>query len=38
VKDRMENACTLNVPLAVDVKHGPNWSEMEPLDLTGGSR
>jgi len=38
VKRCMEEACDLNVPLVVDVKHGPNWSDMTPLDLTGGSQ
>ncbi|NPV52965.1 MAG: DNA polymerase I [Firmicutes bacterium] len=31
VRDVMENAVQLSVPLKVDVKAGPNWLDMEPL-------
>lgn len=31
-KKIMELAYTLTVPLIVDVKHGPNWSDMKPLE------
>lgn len=31
VKDCMENAITLDVPLVVDVKMGPNWYEAQPI-------
>jgi DNA polymerase I-like protein with 3'-5' exonuclease and polymerase domains len=27
VKDKMENALKLNVPIRVDVKQGRNWEE-----------
>lgn len=33
VKDKMENALILDVPVIVDLKVGPNWGEMEKLDL-----
>ncbi len=29
VKDKMENALKLSVPVVVDLKVGPNWGEME---------
>jgi len=32
----MEGAVKLAVPLTVDLKAGPNWYDLEPLDLTGG--
>lgn len=31
VKDKMENALKLSVPVRVDLKAGPNWGEMKPL-------
>lgn len=31
VKEEMENALKLNVPVLVDLKVGPNWGEMTPL-------
>ncbi len=31
VKDKMENALKLSVPVVVDLKTGPNWGEMKPL-------
>ena len=33
IKDKMEHACTLKVPLEVSVKVGPNWYDMEPVDV-----
>ncbi|MDO8640995.1 MAG: DNA polymerase, partial [Nitrosarchaeum sp.] len=33
VKEKMENALKLSVPVVVDLKSGPNWSEMEPLKI-----
>jgi DNA polymerase-1 len=33
VKNEMENAVTLNVPLVVDFKIGTNWGEMTPIKL-----
>jgi DNA polymerase-1 len=33
LKDKMEHACTLKVPLEVSVKVGPNWYDMEPVDV-----
>ena len=32
VKEKMENALPLGVPLTVDVKAGKNWYEMEKID------
>jgi DNA polymerase-1 len=29
IKDKMENAVILNVPLSVDIKTGKNWGEMK---------
>ncbi len=29
VKDKMENALKLSVPVVVDLKIGQNWGEME---------
>ncbi len=34
----MEGVCTLNVPLVVDVKAGPNWRDMTPCAAAGGGR
>ncbi|MHB8126720.1 MAG: DNA polymerase I [Desulfitobacteriaceae bacterium] len=31
VKDKMENAFKLSVPLTVDCKAGPNWYDLQPL-------
>ena len=31
VKDEMESAGTLRVPLVVDIKAGPNWRDMSPI-------
>ncbi|MBC7288032.1 MAG: DNA polymerase I, partial [Armatimonadetes bacterium] len=31
VKEVMEGAAELQVPLVADVKAGPNWRDMEPL-------
>ncbi|MBI2019725.1 hypothetical protein HYS95_03620, partial [Candidatus Daviesbacteria bacterium] len=33
VKDKMENALKLSVPVIVDLKVGSNWGEMKPLVL-----
>ncbi len=35
VKNEMENAVKLNVPLVVDLKMGTNWGEMIHIDLAG---
>ncbi|MFH0762672.1 MAG: DNA polymerase I [Candidatus Omnitrophota bacterium] len=32
VKERMENAMKLKVPVEVDIKKGRNWLEMEPIE------
>ncbi|CAA7602234.1 DNA-directed DNA polymerase [Acididesulfobacillus acetoxydans] len=32
LKEEMENALPLSVPLTVECKSGPNWYEMKPLD------
>lgn len=34
VKDKMEHALDLSVPVKSEVKSGPNWGEMKPLDLS----
>ena len=34
IKARMEATVTLEVPLKVDLKAGPNWYDMEPLELS----
>lgn len=31
VRDCMENAVTLDVPLVVDIKVGPNWHQVKPI-------
>lgn len=31
IKNKMENVCTLKVPLKVDVEIGQNWGEMEKI-------
>ena len=33
VKDKMENALRLSVPVVVDLKVGPNWGEMKELKI-----
>ena len=33
IKDKMEHACVLKVPLEVSVKAGPNWYDMEPVNV-----
>ncbi|MDO8576806.1 MAG: DNA polymerase I [Candidatus Daviesbacteria bacterium] len=33
VKEKMENALKLSVPVTVDLKIGPNWGEMKPLKI-----
>ena len=33
VKEKMENALKLSVPVVVDLKIGPNWGEMEKLKI-----
>ncbi len=33
VKNKMENALKLSVPVKVDLKIGNNWGEMKPLDI-----
>ena len=33
IKDKMENAVQLKVPLRVDVKSGKNWYDMQGLLL-----
>ncbi len=34
VRDVMSTAYPLKVPLEVEVSHGPNWDELEPLEPT----
>jgi len=34
VRKTMENAVSLDVPLKVDVKAGPNWLELAATSLT----
>jgi DNA polymerase-1 len=36
VRDSMENALDLRVPLRVDIKAGRNWADMEPVTDCGG--
>lgn len=33
VKDKMENALKLSVPVVADLKVGPSWGEMKKLDI-----
>lgn len=33
VKDKMENALKLSVPVLVDLKSGKNWGEMKPVKI-----
>ncbi len=33
VKEKMENALKLSVPVVAELKVGPNWGEMKPLKL-----
>jgi len=33
VKEKMENALKLSVPVVVDLKVGPNWGEMKPMKV-----
>lgn len=33
IKQKMENALILSVPIKVDLKSGPNWGEMTPLEI-----
>lgn len=33
VKEKMENALKLSVPILVDLKIGPNWGEMKSLNI-----
>ena len=32
VKDEMESAGALKVPLVADIKSGPNWRDMSPIN------
>ena len=32
VKESMENAHPLSVPVKVDLKAGPNWRDMKPIE------
>ncbi len=36
VKEVMEGACSLDVPLVVDTAAGGNWRDLGPLDLKSG--
>ncbi|GHT74129.1 DNA polymerase I [Endomicrobiia bacterium] len=38
IKDKMENAVKLSVPLSVDVKAGTNWGEMKKYDYRFNGR
>lgn len=33
IKEKMENALKLSVPVVVDLKIGKNWAEMKPLEI-----
>ena len=33
VKERMETAMALDVPIVVEMKAGPNWGELGPLSV-----
>jgi DNA polymerase I len=33
VKDKMEHALLLDVPVLAEVKVGNNWAEMSPLNI-----
>ena len=33
VKEKMENALKLSVPVVVDLKVGKNWGEMKPIKV-----
>ena len=33
VKDIMEGVIGLKVPLEVDLESGPNWKDMEPVEI-----
>jgi DNA polymerase-1 len=33
VRDSMENAFEISVPLLTELQTGPNWAEMEPLEI-----
>lgn len=33
IKEKMENALKLSVPVVVDLKVGPNWGEMKQLKV-----
>ncbi len=33
IKDKMENALPLSIPVVVDLKVGPNWADMKPVEV-----
>jgi len=35
LREKMENAFKLSVPLTVECKYGPNWYDMQPLSIMG---
>jgi DNA polymerase-1 len=35
VRDTMENAFTLDVPTVVETRTGPNWEDMQALEISG---